>query len=170
MLVRKPDLKAKRDRKPEGKNYPNGDTYEFFKAAHPDTELSLSDIQTIIKSFTLKVRDIVMSERDGFEITGFAHVIIISRKGNRRAMNMKASIEKGYRIDHLNFETDGLRCIIKMSVANRKFNNMHKKAWEFTACRPFKREASKRFKTNYYKFMEIRGSSNAYSKIIKTLI
>ncbi len=149
-------------------SYPNKEFATLLKEEYPDLDLSLSQINKIIKTFINLSRREIEEKRDGFEITGFAHMIVLSRPvpEDMKIVDYKKSYERDREVRQLNLHTASRLCKIILSSKSRKYRIRNKRLWSFRFDSSFKGKVSKVFAKNFNRYLRVY----KYSSIGKRLM
>ncbi len=162
------DRKAKRFRASKGRtNVLTQDLFYQFKEAYPNTKIKdFKEFKSIIKTFNEALVDLVITDRDGFQLPfNLGAIFLGAYKPIKQPIDRKKSEEVGYEVKHKNYETDGLACKIFYSSYISKYKLAHRQLWMFTPHRQFKVKASKSFKKLYKLFKIIERGENPWRKI-----
>lgn len=139
------------------KRYPNKEFHEFYKKEHPETSLSISDINKIIATFIKLAQKEIINKRDGFEISGLGHMIVISRPvtDDSKILDLKKSYINDKAYEQLNLHSAGRLCKIIFSSKSRKYKIKNKRLWTFKFVQSFRNKISKAFRKNYTKYLRV---------------
>jgi hypothetical protein len=139
------------------KSYPSKESYDFFKKNNPDIDITLKQYKKIVKEYLQLGIDKAIDHRDGFEFTGFAHMIIISRPKTEktRIVNKAKSYELDTEVSTLNLHSDGRLCKFIFSNKSRKYRIRNKRLWTFKFNNKSKKKVSEAFKKNYTKYLRV---------------
>lgn len=165
--MRKNDLKAPRFRPDKGRIYIESAPFcKSYLEKHPSSSIKTPEqVNAVLKSIALKIREVASTTRDGFEIPhiGVLHHLAIGglplqkeKKGviKEQMIDYKKSLELGKVIRHTNFDTDGKVLKIKMSYDLIKYKIPFRSDWVFKATRDYRRAASASFKKNFLIFKD----------------
>lgn len=100
-------------------------TYERFKAANPEIDISYIQFRDIVYTYTEMFRDYIIETGDVCKLPyGFGYFTVVKKKIKRYKnfldengkpyinlpIDWKATREEGKRVYHMNFHTDGFKC------------------------------------------------------------
>jgi hypothetical protein len=153
-----PDLNAPRFKKKRECTLKSS-FYKEVKAKHANCKkLKAEDIRTIVETFNKKVVDVVINERNGFELPQSLGYIFIGavKITKQKVIDYKNSLKHGVLVTHKNWETDGYVSKIVYTNYKAKYRFKNAPIWGFKASRQFARDTSKAFKDkwNIYKVLD----------------
>lgn len=140
-------------------SYPNKETFKYFKEKYKEQaehiHITTSDYSAIIKEYLEFSTDKVIEHRDGFEFTGFGHMIVISRpKTSKKKVYSKFNCFKhNMEIPHLNLHSEGRLCRFIFSSKSKKYRIKNKRMWTFCFNSYQKGKISKAFRKNHNKYL-----------------
>ncbi len=162
------DRKAKRFRSSSGRtNVLSKDLFGRYKEKYPETCLDYKKFKLIIKTAHEIVKEILVSERDGFQFPNMlGYLFVGSYKPITNPIDYKKSLDLGYEVRHYNYDTDGLACKIFYSSYASKYKLVNRQLWKFTPHRDIKDTVSANFKRNFKLYKQLSQGDNAWRKII----
>lgn len=118
--------------------------------------LSFADWREVIEKFNEKVMREIIDNRNGVSLPHWLGTLMIasvepSRKPWRVAINFNADKEKEVQLPNL--ETGGLQCKILYTTYDLKYLREERQLWAFKGCRKFTRTLSKRYRTDWEKYV-----------------
>jgi len=155
--MRIPDLKAPRF-KQSYTSIVNKDTIAEFNRRYPEYgNLTYSEFKNIISTYNGLLVKGIIDNRNGVELPdGLGYIFLgTCPKAKKQNIDYRSSIENGFVTEHKNWDSDNKLLKIFYSNYEAKYPFKHKDVWTFTAVRQFKREASKAYKENWAKYIEV---------------
>lgn len=157
-IVNKPNLNGPRFRG-KRKSVLTVDTLNMFKKKHPQYEdLSLQEFKDIIMTFNTKITEGIVEHRNGIELPeglGFIFMGSCPMPKNKKNIDYKRSIEYGVEANFRNWDSDNKLLKIFYTNHTTKYPFKNKQVWAFKAVKEFRSTASKAFKNNWTKYIEV---------------
>lgn len=149
-------------------NYPNKEFNNYYKEKYPDSNLNTLQTNSIIKAFIEAARDEIEEKRDGFEISSFGHMIVISRPLTEdiEIINFKKSYEADEKRRELNLHSAGRLCKVIFSFKSKKYKIKNKRLWTFRYCKDFRNRISKVFRKNYTRYLRVYKYGNIAKRLM----
>ena len=153
---KKPDLNGPRFRKTSYQVL-NKSLYENFIESNPNYDIDYETFKSIINTFNKNLYQGAIDNRSGIELPdGLGYIFLGScDKPKKKNIDMVKGAKYGISTTYKNWDSDNrLLKIFYVGRANRlalKYKNL----WAFTAVRNFKRTASKAFKEDWTKYIQV---------------
>lgn len=154
---RKPDVKGPRFRE-KSKKLLDMKLYERFIDKFPEYNISFKEFKDIITTYNKNLYEGIMEYRDGVELPeSLGYVFIGSCPPLTKRINVDfvKSGQYGIITQHRNWDSNSK--VMKIFYTNRpvKYKIQNKQIWRFAPVREFKRAASKAYKEDFNKYMDI---------------
>ena len=168
LLNRQNDVKSPRFRPAKYRhNSLNRELFKSYKEQY-DNEVDWNLFKNLILDFNETLKEKVVSNREGARLPHIGLIALCSFEPKRRVpIDFYNSNKTGFKVKHLNFETDGLACKIVHTSYYTKYRHPWASLWSFKGCRDFKRLASKRFRENHLIYKRVDLSNDPISKLFK---
>ncbi len=147
--------------------------FASYKKKYPDTKLDYKQFKHLILSFNRKIRELVVTQRDGVELPEqLGYLFIGSCPKKKENPNYHISAEYNKKINHRNWESNQYVCKIFYSNYGTKYKLANREYWYFKASRTFKLETSEAYIKNwnlYRKISPVLKISSLYAQGVKSI-
>jgi len=154
--IKKPDLNAPRFRE-KRTSLLTLETLDKFKASNPKyKDLSYADFKNIIMVFNKKLVEGIIDNRNGVELPERLGVVFLGTcpPAKKKNIDFQKSHQYGVEATHRNWDSDNK--LLKIFYTNNtKYTFQNRQAWVFKPVRQFKRNASKAYRENWEKYIEV---------------
>lgn len=134
-------------------------TYSEFNKKFPEhKEYKDSKFREIIMLFNKKIADTVIDNRNGVELPdslGYLFIGTCPSPKTKKNIDFKTSAELGKTVYHKNWDSDNNLMKIFYSNQSTKYPFKNKQVWAFKASKPFRQRASKVYKENWTKYIQV---------------
>lgn len=156
--VNKPNLKGPRFRESRI-SVCTSPTLAAFKEKYPEfKDLTYKEFKSIIMTFNKNITEGVIENRNGVELPeglGFIFMGTCPMPKTKTNIDYKRSIEFGAEATFRNWDSDNKLLKIFYTNYHTKYPFQNKQAWAFKAVKQFRSEASKAYKDDFSKYIEV---------------
>lgn len=166
---KEPDVKGPRFRQ-KGINIVDNTFLKEFKEKYPKyKDLTISEINKIMKKYNETVWKEVIENRDGVQLPEGVGILFIATCKNplRQNIDFAKSKKYGVTVTNKNWETDGKLAKIFYTNYNTSFRFQNRECWGFIACREFKRTVAKVYPENWNLYVQVEPTKKLRDKYKK---
>jgi hypothetical protein len=166
---KEPDVKGPRFRQ-KGINIVDNTFLKEFKEKYPKYKnLTVPEINKIMKKYNETVWKEVIENRDGVQLPEGMGILFIATCKNplRQNIDFAKSKKYGVTVTNKNWETDGKLAKIFYTNYNTSFRFQNRECWGFIACREFKRTVAKVYPENWNLYIQIEPTKKLRDKYKK---
>ena len=166
---KEPDVKGPRFRQ-KGINIVDNTFLKEFKEKYPKyKDLTVPEINKIMKKYNETVWKEVIENRDGVQLPEGVGILFIATCKNplRQNIDFAKSKKYGVTVTNKNWETDGKLAKIFYTNYNTSFRFQNRECWGFIACREFKRTVAKVYPENWNLYIQIEPTKKLRDKYKK---
>lgn len=153
---KKPDLNAPRFRR-DKLSVLSLDLYKRFMKSKYKVDVDYETYKKIVRNFNSKIREKVISHRDGVEFPEQLGFLFIGTcpKSKQDLIDVLNSAKLDKKIKHKNWESNQYVCKIFYSNFSSKYKFANRELWYFVGNRKFKRSVSAAFPDNWNKYIKV---------------
>ena len=155
--MKKPNIKGPRFRS-KRLSVLNKKTYQDFIKKYPEYEdLDLESFKNIIRTYNDELCNTIIDNRNGVELPDGLGFVFIGTcpKSKKENIDFKKSIEYGTKVFYRNFDSDNKLMKIFYSNYAAKYPFHNKQLWSFRLSKPVRQRASKEYKENWTRYLEV---------------
>lgn len=166
---KEPDVKGPRFRQ-KGISIVDNAFLKEFKEKYPKyKDLTVPEINKIMKKYNETVWKEVIENRDGVQLPEGVGILFIATCKNplRQNIDFAKSKKYGVTVTNKNWETDGRLAKIFYTNYNTSFRFQNRECWGFIACREFKRTVAKVYPENWNLYVQVEPTKKLRDKYKK---
>lgn len=166
---KEPDVKGPRFRQ-KGISIVDNTFLKEFKEKYPKyKDLTVPEINKIMKKYNETVWKEVIENRDGVQLPEGVGILFIATCKNplRQNIDFAKSKKYGVTVTNKNWETDGRLAKIFYTNYNTSFRFQNRECWGFIACREFKRTVAKVYPENWNLYVQVEPTKKLRDKYKK---
>lgn len=166
---KEPDVKGPRFRQ-KGISIVDNAFLKEFKEKYPKyKDLTVPEINKIMKKYNETVWKEVIENRDGVQLPEGVGILFIAtcKSPLRQNIDFAKSKKYGVTVTNKNWETDGRLAKIFYTNYNTSFRFQNRECWGFIACREFKRTVAKVYPENWNLYVQVEPTKKLRDKYKK---
>lgn len=166
---KEPDVKGPRFRQ-KGISIVDNTFLKEFKEKYPKyKDLTVPEINKIMKKYNETVWKEVIENRDGVQLPEGVGILFIAtcKSPLRQNIDFAKSKKYGVTVTNKNWETDGRLAKIFYTNYNTSFRFQNRECWGFIACREFKRTVAKVYPENWNLYVQVEPTKKLRDKYKK---